>query len=408
MPDSLTTETLTTDSLTTGNTTTDNTDLTNTDNSDPQATESTDSLYPVDTNDPSSEADNLIFDDSSSQDNTTVAAEPDTAEPVAAEPVAAEPDTAASGGNVIDVDDDFGGDLQSAIAAANSGDVVRLGNHVYTASGIDIDKDITLEGQGDTVIDGGGSADPILNVTQDADGATIQNLELTNSNIGIYTYGAENLTVQNVDINNIGLTQTDVNGQSNTGMVFNSADGLQVINCNLNDIGRKGIGVGDTVGAVISDVSVENVNLDGQHAVNHDAAGVKFYNTTDSVVQNSYFANNNANSIWFDTTTGTSITNNTVEGVGTGDISGIYAEKSPDSSASNNSVTGVDGHVGFDATGLTTETLDLGKNDFSNQLLNTPDYFVDAGAETLIATTEDPSEADFGLIQDAYVAGDIV
>ncbi|MGL5834494.1 MAG: right-handed parallel beta-helix repeat-containing protein [Waterburya sp.] len=457
MPDSLITETSTTDSLTTEDTTTNNTDLANTetstDNSDPQATESVDSLYPADSNNPLGEAENLIFDDTSSQENVAdaaepvaaepdaaepVAAEPDAAEPVAAEPDAAEPDAAEpdaaepvaaepdaaepdaaepdaaepvaaeNGGNVIDVDNDFGGDLESAIAAANSGDVVKLGSTTYAAAGIDIDKDITLEGQEGTVIDGGGSADCILNITQEASGATIQNIELTNSNNGIYGFGASNVTLQNLDINNIGISQTMTDGENNTGIVFNRGDGLRITDVDLSDIGRKGIGVGDTVGAVISDVSVENVNLDAQHAVNHDAAGVKFYNTTDCVIQNSYFSNNYANSIWPDTTTGTVITNNTVENVLVGDFSGIYNEKSPNSTVNNNSVTGADGHVGYDATALTTESMELGENDFSNQLLNSEDYFVNASAETLIATTEDPLQANFEIIREDYVAGDIV
>jgi hypothetical protein len=398
MPDSLTTETLTT---TTDNTTTDKTDLTstetNTDNSDPQATESTDSLYPADTSNPSSEADNLIFDDTASPDKNLDNSQENV------------PAISNSGGNVINVDSDFGGNLQSAIAAASNGDVVKLGSRTYTASGVKIDKDITLDGEAGTVIDGGGSADSILNITQDADGATIQNLELTNANIGIYTYGAENLTVQNVDVNNIGLTQTDVNGQSNTGMVFNSTNGLQVTNCDLSDIGRKGIGVGDSVGAVISDVSVENVNLADQHARNHDVAGVKFYNTTDSVIQNSYFSNIHGNALWPDTTTGTILTNNTVEGVKIGeDISGVYNEKSPNSRVSGNTVTGVDGHVGLDATELTTETLDLGENNFSNQLLGSTDYFVDPAAETMIANEADPSKANFDLISAAYSQGSVM
>ncbi|MGL6339855.1 MAG: right-handed parallel beta-helix repeat-containing protein [Waterburya sp.] len=429
MPDSLITETLTTDSLTSEDTTTNNVDLTNTetttDNSDPQTTESTDSLYPADANNPSSEADNLIFDDSSSQDNVAdtaepvaaepdaaepVAAEPDAAEPVAAEPdaaepVAAEPATSENGGNVIDVDNDFGGDIQSAIAAANNGDIVQLGANTYNASGIDIDKDITLDGQEGTVIDGGGATDTILNVTKEATGATIQDIELTNSDHGIYGFGASNVTIQNMDINNIGITQPNTNGEHNTGIVFNRGDGLRITNVDLSDIGRKGIGVGDTVGAVISDVSVENVNLDKIHPVNHDAAGVKFYNTTDCVIENSYFSNIYGNAIWPDSTTGTVLTNNTVENVLVGDFSGIYNEKSPNSTVSNNSVTGADGHVSYDATALTTETMELGENDFSNQLLNTEDYFVNAGAETLIATTADPLQANFEMIREDYVAG---
>jgi Right handed beta helix region len=400
MTDTSTTDPLMMDTLMTDTSTTENIDLTNADNSDPQATESTDSLYPEDTSNSPSETDNSVFNDPTSQDNDLDNSQDNSQDNV--------PAPIENGGNVIDVDNDFGGDLQSAIAAANSGDVVRLGNNTYSASGITIDKDITLNGQEGSVIDGGGSADSILNVTQDASGATIQNIEITNGNNGIYGFGASNVTLQNLDINNIGISQTMTDGENNTGIVFNRGDGLRISNTDLSNIGRKGIGIGDTVGAVISDVSVENVNLDAQHAVNHDAAGVKFYNTTDSIIQNSYFSNNYANSIWPDTTTGTVISNNTVEGVVAGDISGIYQEKSPNSTVSNNSVTGVDGHVSFDATALTTETLDLGENDFSNQLLNTEDYFVNPGAETLIATTEDPLQANFDLIASDYIAGNVI
>ena len=55
--------------------------------------------------------------------------------------------------NVVDVENDFNGDLASAIASANSGDTVQLGNKVYYTDGIVIDKNIVLSGVEGSVID---------------------------------------------------------------------------------------------------------------------------------------------------------------------------------------------------------------------------------------------------------------
>jgi hypothetical protein len=288
-----------------------------------------------------------------------------------------------------------------------------LGNHTYWASGINIDKNITLSGQSGSVIDGGGSFDSILNITQDADGATIQNLEITNGNIGIYTYGASNLTLQNLDINNIGISQPNQDGQNNTGIVLNQADGFQILNSNISNIGRKGIGIGDTMGGTVSGVTVDGINLAAQHTQNHDAAGIKLYNTTDVAIKDSNFSNFNAHAVWNDTSTGTVIENNTIQDVGSdfiapgfntgvGDINGIYEEKSANSKVNNNNVTATEEFLAFNATEFSTETLSLGENNFSSQELGTADYYVDEQAENLIATTENPTEANFDLIAADY------
>lgn len=347
-----------------------------------------------------------------------VANESGVSEPVANESVVNEPNTTApvtteNGGKVIDVDNDFGGDLNNAIASANSGDVVELGNKTYWASGITIDKDITLSGQSGSVIDGGGSFDSIVNITQDADGATIQNLEITNGNIGINSYGASNLTLQNLDINNIGISQPNQDGQNNTGIVLNQADGFQILNSNVSNIGRKGIGIGDTMGGTVSGVTVDGINLAAQHPQNHDAAGVKLYNTADVAIKDSNFSNFNAHAVWNDTSTGTVIENNTIQDVGSdfiapgfntgvGSINGIYEEKSANSKVSNNNVTATEEFLAFNATEFSTETLSLGENNFSSQELGTADYYVDEQAENLIATTENPTEANFDLIAADY------
>jgi Right handed beta helix region len=365
---------------------------------DTQGSESTDSLYPEDTSD--SATDNATVEDTASQD--------DSADPIETSPV-----ISTGGGNVIDVDGDYGGDLKSAIAAAGSGDTVRLGNNTYNASGITIDKDITVEGQGGSVVDGGGTSDNIFNLTSDASNATIQNVEITNGNNGIYSYGASGLTLQNLNIHNIGLSETIRDGQNNTAIILNKADGAKVLNSTISDVGRKGVGIGDTSGATVSGLTIENVNLAAEHAQNHDAGGIKPFNTSGVTISNNNLSRINGIGIWDDTTTGTTIENNTIPDVGAdylapgfntevGDINGISTEKSYNSRVNNNSITAVDGHIAYDATESSIETLDLGENDFSNQQLGSKDYYADKDAEILVATTEDASAADFSTFSQAY------
>jgi len=316
------------------------------------------------------------------------------------------------GQKTIDVDNDFGGNLESAIAAANNGDVVQLGGNTYYTNGITIEKDITIDGQNGTVIDGGGTDKSIFSLTQNASGATIQDLEITNGNIGIYGYRASNLILQNLDINNIGVNQTIRDGQNNTGIILGHAEGLQLRNSTIHDVSRNGVSIGDTNGAAITDISVYNINLEAQHSQSHDAAGIKFFNTNDVLIKDSNFSKINANNIWNDTTNRTTIEGNTIENVGDRflkpafndnvDISGIYNEKSSNSIVKNNKGTSIDEFKAFNATVFTTETMTLENNDFSRFELNTQDYWVNQSAEELIATTEDPDSANFSLFADEY------
>ena len=317
-------------------------------------------------------------------------------------------------GNIINVDNDFGGDLQSAIAAASDGDVVKLGSNVYYTDGITLNKDITIDGQQGSVINGNGTVNSIFTLYSEASGATIQDVEITNGNNAITGNGVFDLTLQNLNINNIGLAQVMRDGQNNTGIVLNRADGLQLLNTVMSDIGRKGVGINDTDGALVSGLSVQNVNLDAQHAQSFDAAGIKFYNTNRLTVEDSYFSNNNAMSIWSDTCSNITMEGNIVENVGADflapkfntnvEIAGIYNEKSPNSIIRNNEATALDGFSAFNATEFSTESMTLEGNNFSSMAVNTTDYWVNESVEKLIATTEDPDAANFDLFADEYFA----
>jgi Peptidase M10 serralysin C terminal/Right handed beta helix region len=338
----------------------------------------------------------------------------DTVEPAADTAEAAtdtvEPDT----GKTINVDSDFNGNLENAIASANDGDTIELSDKTYFTDGITVNQDITIDGQAGTIIDGGGTSLSIFDLTAEATGATIQDLRITNGNNGINSNGAFNLTIQNLELDNIGLSETIRDGQNNTGLVFNRANGLQLSNTYLHDIGRKGVGINDTDGAVVSNLTVQNINLAAQHAQSFDAAGIKLYNTNDVTLNGNNLSRINAYNIWNDTSNGTIIENNVIENVGNVfvrpsfnqnvNIAGIYDEKSSNSIVRGNRVTTAGGFLGYNATAFTTETLTLANNDFSSFELNTQDFWLNEELEKRIATTENPDEANFDLIADAFFA----
>ncbi len=314
----------------------------------------------------------------------------------------------------INVEQDFDGDLENAIAAAKDGDIVKLGNKTYYTDGIIIDKDITITGQKDSVIDGDGTSESILYLMKGASGATIQNLEITDGNNGIFAQEASDLTLKNLDINNIGIDQTIRNGPNNTGIVLDHAEGVKLVNSKIHNIGRKAVGLENTDGGIIRNLSIQNVNLAAEHAQSHDAAGIKLFNTNDITVSKNYFSDINAINIWNDTTNLTTIENNVIENVGEDflapafnnqvDIFGIYNEKSSNSLVQGNEATTVGRFLGLRATEFTTETMTIEDNTLDRFELGTTDYWVNESAEKLIALTENPDQADFSLIAEEYLA----
>ena len=321
---------------------------------------------------------------------------------------------AKNGARIINVVKDYAGDLESAIAAAKDGDVVKLGNKTYYTDGITIDKNITIDGQENSVINGNGTAETVFHLMSDASGATIRGIEITNANNGISVEGASNVTLRNLNIHNIGITQTMRDGANNTGIILNHAEGFGLFDSEIHNIGRKAVGVIDTDGGVISNISVQNVNLAAEHAQSHDVAGVKFFNTNDIVVRDSYFSDINGNYIWNDTANLTTIKNNTLENVGEDflapafnqyvDMSGISNEKSSNAIIENNEGNSVGHFLELKATEFSTETMTFADNDFNSYELGTTDYWVNEEAEKLVALTEDPDSANYSLFAQEYTA----
>ncbi|NJO96291.1 MAG: hypothetical protein HC764_09915 [Pleurocapsa sp. CRU_1_2] len=318
---------------------------------------------------------------------------------------------------VFYVDKDFAGNLDKAIAAANDGDSIILGKGTYTTSGINIHKDITIDGyRGKTIIQGRGVTDSIITVNPEASGTTIQDVVITNGNNGIKVKEATNVTLQNLDIHDIGIDKPIRDGQNNIAISMTGADGFKILDSKIYDVGRKGIGIDDTDGGIISGITLEDINLDAEHSQSYDAGGIKLFNTNAVTVSDNKLSSINAFNIWNDITSNTTIDGNEIRGVGEDflapeynknvGVAGIYNEKSYKSIVDNNIVTSTKDFLAFDATEFTTKTMKLGdNNDFSSIELNSTDYWANEKLETLVAITEDPDAANFSLFEDDFYNG---
>ena len=318
---------------------------------------------------------------------------------------------------VLNVDQDFSGNLDKAIAAANDGDTISLGKSTYTTSGINIHKDITIDGyRGKTIIKGKGVTDSIITVNSDASGTTIQDVVITNGNNGIKVKEATNVTLQNLDLHHIGIDKPMRDGQNNIAISLTGADGFKILDSEISDIGRKGIGINDTDGGIISGITLEDINLDAEHSQSYDAGGIKLFNTNDVTISDNKLSGINAFNIWNDLSSNTTIDGNEIRGVGKDflapdynkyvGLAGIYNEKSYKSIVDNNIVTSTKDFLAFDSTEFTTKTMKLGdNNEFSSMRLDTTDYWANEKLEKQVAITEDPDAANFSLFEDDFYSG---
>lgn len=325
---------------------------------------------------------------------------------------------------IINVDQDFNGDLDKAISAANDGDTVQLGRKTYKTSGLEINKDITIDGvRGESIISGNNTSDSIITVNVDGGGSTIQDVEITNGASGINVLNASDVTLQNLEIHNIGIEKVDRSGVDNFGINLSVADNFKILDSEIYDIGRKGVGVVDTDGGLIEGVTLKDINLDAEHSQSFDAGGIKLFNTNAVTVKDNKMSKINAFNIWDDLTSNTVLDGNEITGAGDSfkapdynpnvTVAAIYVEKTYNTFADNNKATAVDDtrpgagtFLAFNATEFSTESLVLGENnDFTNQSLNTTDYWASERLEKRIATTEDPAAANFSLISEEYFTG---
>ena len=318
-------------------------------------------------------------------------------------------------GDEIFVDRDFGGDLDEAISSAKDGDIFRLSaNTTYSTEGITFNNNIIIDGQEGTVIDGGGTSETIFSMYSGASGSIIQDIEITDGNNAFIINGASDVTLNNLEIHNMGIEEVNRKGQNNSGISLDHADDFKVVNSEIYNIGRKGIGIYNTDGGTVRNVDIQGINLAAEHAQSFDAGGIKLFNTNEIVIEDNNLQDINGFMIWNDTTNATVIEGNVVLNAGEDFqapdfnnnvyMTGIYNEKSSNAVVRGNTATSVENFFAFRATEYSTSTMTLGENNFSDFELNTTDYWVNEEAEKLIAETEDPDEATFDLISDDFFA----
>lgn len=57
--------------------------------------------------------------------------------------------------------------MESAIAEANDGDTIEISSNTDFTNGITLDKDLTIDGQEGTIIDGGRTSASLFDLTND-------------------------------------------------------------------------------------------------------------------------------------------------------------------------------------------------------------------------------------------------
>ena len=305
--------------------------------------------------------------------------------------------------------------MDEAISSAKDGDIFRLSaNTTYSTEGITFNNNIIIDGQEGTVIDGGGTSETIFSMYSGASGSIIQDIEITDGNNAFIINGASDVTLNNLEIHNMGIEEVNRKGQNNSGISLDHADDFKVVNSEIYNIGRKGIGIYNTDGGTVRNVDIQGINLAAEHAQSFDAGGIKLFNTNEIVIEDNNLQDINGFMIWNDTTNATVIEGNVVLNAGEDFqapdfnnnvyMCGIYNEKSSNAVVRGNTATSEENFFAFRATEYSTSTMTLGENNFSDFELNTTDYWVNEEAEKLIAETEDPDEATFDLISDDFFA----
>ena len=215
-----------------------------------------------------------------------------------------------------------------------------------------------------------------------------------------------------MEIHDIGNDEIVRGGEENTAIALTHADGFEIYNSDIYNVSKKGVGINDTDGGIVSGLSIQDINLEAEHGQSLNAGGIKLFNTNEVTVSNNDLSNINAFYIWNDLTNSTIIEDNYITGVGEDflapefnnmvTVSGIYNEKSFESIVRGNFGEAVGDFLAFDATEFSTETMILEDNDFSSMEINSTDFWANEELETIVAITEDPKEAGFELFADSF------
>lgn len=185
------------------------------------------------------------------------------------------------------------GTIQQAISSAQSGDTIALSNGLYSGS-ININRSLTLQGNGDSIIDGEGSShviiisaadvviknlkiqhsgkdlngeDSAVFVTKEGDRAKIENNYLENNLIGIFLKGPDSAIVSNNTI--IGSQFHRMNDRGNGVYLWNTPG--SIIKNNTIQYGRDGIFVTNSKNNIFHGNRLSDLRFAIHYMYTHDS-----------------------------------------------------------------------------------------------------------------------------------------
>ena len=163
--------------------------------------------------------------------------------------------------------------IQTAIDAATAGDVIEVCAGTYNER-VNINKTITLQGstadKTQHIIDGTGITGPGYGISISAAGVEIKNLTVENftdvNNFGIHTdCGSDNLTIENVLVNNSG----------GSGITINGSDGVSMTNIMSTNNGGNGVSITDC-----SNVTIDGIMTSGNMFAGGFNAGIGLFSSS--------------------------------------------------------------------------------------------------------------------------------
>jgi parallel beta-helix repeat protein len=169
-----------------------------------------------------------------------------------------------SSGNTIVVPDNYAS-ISGAVSNAADGDTIFVKSGVYNESEIFVDKSLTIIGEDmdNTVIDGGGTAQSILQIT--ADNVVVENLTLRNTDVSstapaIRLIDVVNSTITKNVLKNLGhgveLMRSNFSSISKN-VIYNATEGIRIRDNSCNNTIRGNTIENNSIGMEITDLSSE-------------------------------------------------------------------------------------------------------------------------------------------------------
>ena len=212
--------------------------------------------------------------------------------------------------------------IQAAIDAANSGDTISVHTGTYPESVVISTNDITLQGEGNPVLDGTGLG--FVNaITLSANGVTIRGFEIRDyGGQGIRADGTISTPLSGITLRHLNIHDVGSGGGHAHAIDIRHATDVIIQNVTVV-VGSGAVSWAEAIRLEsIDGVQVINVDVDGGWIGVNFALGDDPDGPTNGVIKGSTFANNGFIAVFIANSTSATVKGNTVEDAG---MSGIYA-----------------------------------------------------------------------------------